>query len=71
MIVKIKKQTGSLLLEGEYYEAQRYWLDPMEKVTLLCKLDPVTLKPVEVNHSMCNEYISNIEIINMKKHLNF
>lgn len=64
MIVKIKEQMYSFPLKGDVYKAQRYWLDPTEKVTLLCKLDPETLEPLEEEQLICNEYINNVEILN-------
>lgn len=57
MFVRIKKADKRLGTKaGEVYEAARYWLDPMSKVTLIARV-PDGYDP------SCNEYIYNVEII--------
>lgn len=50
-ILHSDKHTG--VKKGEVYRAERYWLDPFEKVTLFYKN----------GRAKCNEYIHNIKIL--------
>ncbi len=57
MKVKIKKTCESTgVKEGEVYEAIRYHLDPLEKVTLLKRIP-------DGHDPECNEYLYNVEIL--------
>lgn len=61
MIVEILKtdpRTG--VSKGERYEAKRYWLDPIEKVTLLKRISDGWTPD-------CNEYIHNVKFITQNK----
>ena len=44
---------------GEVYEAERYWLDPLEKVTLLSRV-PDGYDP------MCNLYFHEVKILDKR-----
>lgn len=59
MKVKILKTNDKLgIKENEIYEAEPYWLDPLDKITLLKRI------PDGYNPS-CNQYRYNVEILNV------
>lgn len=53
-ILKSCKHTG--VKKGEQYHAIRYWIDPMEKVTLQKRIP-------DGHDPQCNEYLSNVKRI--------
>lgn len=59
-ILKTDKHVG--VKRGQIYEAKRYWLDPMEKVTLIRRLNKRTRKPIG-KPPECNQYFYNIKVI--------
>ena len=57
MLVEILKSIKRLgVKEGEIYEAERYWLDPTSKVTLIKRID-------DGYDPGCNMYFSEIKIV--------
>lgn len=63
MIVEILKDDPRLgIKKGQIYEAERYWLDPYSKVTLLQRLTKRSRKPVGGDPS-CNQYRSEVKIL--------
>ena len=53
---------------GEFYNAKRYWLDPIGKVTLLYKIDKNTHKKTKHQYwkgeLVYNEYLCNCRVVN-------
>lgn len=63
MIVEILKSDERLgLKKGQIFEAKRYWLDPISKVTLLRRLTKKDRKPIG-KVPMCNQYLSEVKIL--------
>jgi hypothetical protein len=64
MIIQIlKKDERTGVKKGDIYLAKRYYLDPMEKVTLITRLTKKDRKPIGKDPD-CNEYIHNVKILN-------
>lgn len=63
MIVEILKSDERIgIKRGQIYEAERYWLDPNDKVTLLRRHTKKDRKPIGKSPD-CNEYLCNVRII--------
>ena len=59
-ILETDKKTG--VKKGQIYQAERYFLDPANKVVLVKRFTKKDRKPISKKPN-CTEYLSNIKII--------
>lgn len=63
MLVEIlKTDTNTGVKKGQIYQAERYFLDPTNKVVLVKRLTKKNRKPISKKIN-CTEYLSNVKII--------